>query len=282
MYKKKILAIVVLYNPNRLLLREVIKNIITQVDFIWIGDNSPRKTEIEENEKIHYEFLNKNTGIATAQNLGLEYAITNDYDYIFYLDQDSICPSGLIDKLYLNYTSLIENNVKVGAVGPRAINRQNNKEYKGLIKKGVKRSEDLTEVSELISSASFINIETIKIVGLMDEELFIDGVDHEWCWRAKRENFRFFICENVKLSHQLGEGDRTFLFIDVAISTPFRMYYQYRNYFKLVRRNYVPSYWKWSNGLKYLVKLFYYPIFLDKRRDYLRNIFLGIKDGIKN
>ena len=66
----------------------------------------------------------------------------------------------------------------------------------------------------------------------------------------------FFISESVQLSHQVGEGDRPFIFRKVAIPTPFRTFYQFRNYFRLVHRGYVPLYWKVSNGFKYSIKFF--------------------------
>lgn len=117
----------------------------------------------------------------------------------------------------------------------------------------------------------------------MDGSLFIDGVDHEWCCRCNKiMKGRFFIAENEHLSHQLGEGDRCFLWKKVAIPTPFRTYYQFRNYFILICRGYVPLYWKISNGIKYIIKAFYYPIFISPRKEYLKNIYGGIRDGIKS
>ena len=65
--------------------------------------------------------------------------------------------------------------------------------YQETKKRGKIFSEDLTEVNELMSSTSLIPIEMFSKVGLLEETLFIDGVDHEWCWRAKKiENLRFF------------------------------------------------------------------------------------------
>lgn len=133
-----------------------------------------------------------NIGIAAAQNYGINYAVEHNYNYLFYLDQDSIVPEDIISKLLFQYRFLLSNSIIVGAVGPRAFNRCENKEYKGSVKKGKKINNEITEVSELISSASLIAVSNFEKTGLMDEELFIDGVDHEWCWRASsRMNGRF-------------------------------------------------------------------------------------------
>lgn len=282
---KKIICVLVVYNPDMILLLQVIDAILPQVDLLWISDNSENAiqfpSEICNDSKIIMKKMPGNIGIAAAQNVGIQYALDHNFDFLFFLDQDSIPPKNIVYNLLAQYTFLTSMKIIVGAVGPRPYNRGENKEYRGSIKKGKHIADNLTEVTELISSASFIHIDTFKNVGLMDEKLFIDGVDHEWCWRANYINkSRFFIIENIKLSHQLGEGDRWLLFKKIAIPTAFRTYYQYRNYFILTRKKYVPLYWKIANGFKYLIKFFYYPLCISPRKKYLYNIINGIHDGI--
>lgn len=283
--KNEVICVLVLYNSNMDLLSKVISSILPQVDLLWISDNSIKPLHlpliVEESPCIIYRKMPGNIGIAAAQNCGVKYAIENDFKYLFFLDQDSISPANIINELLLKYYYLSSSSITVGAVGPRAFNRCENKEYRGSLKKGKKINDEITEVSELISSASLIAVSNFEKVGLMDEKLFIDGVDHEWCWRAKlKMGGRFFIVETMKLSHHLGEGDRYFLWKKVPIPTSFRTYYQYRNYFILLRRSYVPFYWKVTNGIKYMIKLFYYPLCISPRFLYLKNMWKGIRDGI--
>lgn len=283
--QKKTGCVLVLYNPNKALLKDVLLAISNQVDEVFISDNSPNKTDFDfsDHNNIIYHFMNGNKGIATAQNVGIRYFEQLHYDFIFFLDQDSISPNSLVDKLYETYLFLKEKKIKVGAVGPRPYNRTENKKYEGAITKGTKITNNITETTELISSASLIPIENFQTVGYMEDDLFIDGVDFEWCWRAKKnDSLRFFIAEDVLLSHQLGEGDKKFLFKKVAIPTPFRTFFQFRNYFRLIRRNYVPIYWKIINGIKYFVKYFYYPLMVSPRIKYFKNINKGIIMGLLN
>lgn len=276
-------CVLVLYNPNENILKKTIRSVEDQVDVIFVSDNTPSPYFVAENysPKIVYQRMNGNVGIAAAQNVGVRYFQERGFDFVFYLDQDSIVQENMVASLVANYNKLLAMNIKVGAVGPRPVNRQSNKKYVGSVKKGVAIQDSITEVTELISSASLIPVGVFRTAGLMDETLFIDGVDHEWCWRAhKQGQYRFFICEDVLLSHQLGEGDRFFVVRKVAIPTPFRTYYQYRNYFLLIRREYVPMYWKLSNGFKYFIKIFYYPIFIAPRNKYFVNIWKGIYAGI--
>ena len=180
--KKKVICVLVLYNSNVELLSKVISAILPQVDLLWISDNSIEPLHLpfidEKTSCIIYRKMPGNIGIAAAQNYGVRYASENNFDYLFFLDQDSISPANIINELLLQYDYLCSNFMTVGAIGPRAFNRCENKEYRGNVKKGKKINNEITEVSELISSASLIAISNFEKVGLMDETLFIDGVDH--------------------------------------------------------------------------------------------------------
>lgn len=235
-----------------------------QVDKLYVIDNSPCRAEhpVLGHAKIGYEFLDGNKGIAYAQNQGLKQLRKDSLDFCFFIDQDSIVEEDLVHKLYNHYCFLSEQGYRVGGIGPRPINRQIGKEYRGTIKNGYLIAPNITEVGQIISSSSFIPIENFNTVGDLDAFLFIDGVDHEWCWRCTYlTGMRFFISEDTHLSHQLGEGDRRFLWRRIAIATPFRTYYQFRNYFILSSRKYVPLYWKVATGIKCMIRIFYYPIF---------------------
>lgn len=283
--KSKVGCILVLYNPNWSLATKVIKSIYSQVDILYVIDNSPQESinKLPDLVNLKYHYLGGNKGIAYAQNIGINLLKADNLDFCFFLDQDSIVEDGMVNNLLKHYEELNGKGICVGAIGPRPINRQQGKEYRGSVKKGIAFDENTTEVTELISSASLIPAKHFEVVGGMDESLFIDGVDHEWCWRCSYLiNARFFISEKNHLSHQLGEGDREFLWRKVAIPTPFRTYFQFRNYFILSKRRYVPLYWKLSNGIKYCIKMFYFPLFIPPRREYIKQILRGIYDGLKD
>ena len=282
---KKIGCVIVLYNPNWEVTHKVLDSVYKQVEAVFIADNSPSRQEVNFSvyENVVYHFIGGNKGIAAAQNIGIKYFEQGGYDFVIFFDQDSIPPINLVEYLYTKYRFLYDKGIRVGGIGPRPYNRAENKEYRGSVKKGKELYPNITEVTEIISSASFIPVNNFSVVGYMEEELFIDAVDHEWCWRAiKKAKLRFFIIEDMLLSHQLGEGDRFFLFRKVAIPTPFRTYYQFRNYFRLMKRGYVPLYWKVVNTFKYIIKYFYYPIFVPPRGQYFSQINRGIRDGLKS
>jgi len=285
-------CVIVLYNPVIELLREVINSVSYQVDTIYVIDNSSSNLDeqiFSGNSNIYYKPLNRNQGIAAAQNIGLEYFIAKNFDYILFMDQDSVLQSDIVKKLLNAYLVLENNGYNVGVVSPVAINRQTGNRYKEkypvLSNFCIENSNILysfLKVNSCSSSGSIIAVNNFKKVGYMDESLFIDGVDNEWCWRAKMKcNLDSFVCEDIYINHQLGTGDKSIFNITVHISSPFRMYYQYRNFIILCKKNYVPRIWKLKNGYKYLFKMFYFPVFISPRIKYLNNIIRGIKDGIK-
>lgn len=279
------IAIIVLYRPNLIALKSNIEQLLPQVDSILLIDNSgdggDNKTVLNINEKVTYISMGGNTGVAFAQNFGIRKAMDKNATYILIMDQDSSPADEMVSKLKDGLLLLASKGYKISAIGPNAINLRTGVAYKPRLMKRVYFDElPIIKVSEIISSGSLILSDTFKEIGLMDEKLFIDGVDHEWCWRASKLGYCCAIVEEVELIHMLGEGDRKLLGIPVAITSAFRVYYQYRNYFYLLRKGYVPLYWKINNGIKYLVKAFYYPLFVKPRRAYFTNICRGIVSGI--
>jgi rhamnosyltransferase len=288
----KIGCIIVLYNPVYELLRDVINSISNQVDTIFLIDNSSNSLDeqiFSADSKIHYKPQFSNKGIAAAQNIGLEYIMAKNLDYVLFMDQDSILPSDIVKKLLNAYLVLVNNGYNVGVVAPTAINRQTGKHYKEkypvLANFCIEDSNILysfLKVNSCRSSGSIIAVNNFRKVGHMDESLFIDGVDNEWCWRAKMKcNLDSFVFEDVCITHQLGTGDKSIFNFTVSISSPFRMYYQYRNFIILCKKKYVPIIWKLKNGYKYLFKMFYFPVFISPRNEYIYNILRGIIDGIR-
>lgn len=283
----KIGCVLIAYNPDVVTLKESVLLLSRQVNKIFIGDNTPKEAFsiaeqiAQHNQNIVYRRFGYNIGIAAAQNEGIKYFTTNKYDYILFMDQDSLVPDNMVTKLYKNIELLSSLGYHVGGIGPQPINKQNGRRYTDSTQNETILNGQIIKVKQIISSASLLPLQLFKQIGMMEESLFIDGVDYEWCWRAHaKANVDFFISLTTQLSHQLGEGDKFFLYRPIAITPPFRIYYQYRNYLWLVRRKYVPLEWKIKNGIKYLVKIFYYSLFSNQRRTYIKRFLHGIKDGL--
>lgn len=227
--------------------------------------------------------LQKNLGIAKAQNLGVD-CLRDHCSFFILFDQDSAPASGMIEALHNKFNELVMKGYKPGAVGPLIINKVTRQPYVARVKSGTYLKDEvrIKEMPQLMSSGTFFSKESWQTIGPLDENLFIDGVDLEWCWRGRKKNgYRFFVLDDTCLYHSIGEDKKLLGVFKIKAPAPERCYYLYRNYFYLIKRSYVPLYWKLSSGIKYIIKLLLFPLLLRPGKKYLSNIWRGIGAGFR-
>ena len=282
----KITAVIILYNCHNKTTLDNIRKIAMQVDKAILVDNSIcfHQNFYSSIKNVIYIPQFKNIGIAAAQNVGIKKAFELQAEYVLLADPDSEVPDGAITKLLEKYRQLSDAGIIVGAIGSTAYDKKTgipiplHSDYIG-----ENKELGVTEVTYVMNSISLIPKTMFKNVGLMDADLFIDGVDSEWCWRATSlTGARFFLHNDVIIEHQLGLGMRKILGKERSLATPPRLYYQYRNFLWLSKRKYIPKEWIRLNRKKYIAKALYYPFFVSPRLDYLKNIIQGLYAGIHN
>lgn len=280
---QNIACIIVLYKPNEELLNEVIDSIIDQVQEVVLVNNSSEIKFLHSNRKIIYIELEKNMGIAHAQNIGINHLRNKDYEYVIMLDQDSTVQKNLVDSLISKMINIEKQNIKIAAISALPINKDTKIPYSFKKIENFQLDKHIIEVRELMNSSSLFKLKYFDIVGFFNEDLFIDMVDFEWCWRASSlYKLKFYISTDDTINHKIGEGDRFIVYKRVSIPTPFRTFFQYRNFFILTRFKYVPLGWKLKNLFKYIIKYVYYPLFVKPRLQYFKNINKGIISGLRN
>lgn len=284
---KKIAAILVCYNPDIDELQECILSINPQVDKLYIVDNTDQQSWlknngiIEKDNNIELIELKENIGIAAAQNIGIQKAFENNFEAVLFLDQDTKPPKNLVEVLLNGITQLENEGNKVATIGPMVYNRDSKNEYKSLINKG-KDISDFIEKDAIISSGSIILKQVYEDVGGLENELFIDVVDFEWCWRARKKGYKSFITKKVAMEHRFGERSISILgIIKLIIPSPIRHYYQYRNLVLLFPRTYIPKYWKLRSCIEKIIELFVIPMFVKPRLKRIKFMFKGLKHGLE-
>ena len=265
----RICAGIVTYNPNIDRLRENYLHIRDQVDVIVICDNgSGNLNEIKEilDEKDVTICLGENKGIATALNKLCQYAYENNYEWIMTLDQDSVCPQGMVDELARHCYA------NVALVGPRIV-------YEGYEEYSAKFVREIEDVEWVITSGSLTNTNVWKTIGGFDDLLFIDKVDTDYGIRANKAGYKVRRNNIVVLNHELGNMQCRKLFgrtVYVTHHNPTRIYYQCRNTIylsqKIGLRN--PTV---ETG-KIITKIILYE---GNKVEKLKNAFKGICDGRK-
>lgn len=282
---KNVCAIVVTYNPNVDELKENIESVINQVGGICIVDNSTDATRqeevlaIQEEGTLHVISNKGNFGIAFAQNIGMKWALDKGYDAFFLLDQDSKLMEETVLKLIGEYNYLLDQNKKVACIGPLAFDRDKSED--NVYHSYGSGDERIIEVPQTLSSGSLIPKNAFINIGGMEEDLFIDLVDYEWCWRAEKKGYSTYVTKEVKMAHRLGEDRYHFLGMSIGVPSPVRHYYQFRNTLKMFGRSYVP----FSFKVKYMVilpfKLLFFTLFVNPRTVRFKMIFKGIIDALK-
>ena len=284
---KNIGALIVLYEPNFTSFKSTFDSLLFQVDGYCIVDNSrvSHSAWFIDMPNVIYVPLLKNIGIAEAQNIGIAKLREVGYKYILFADQDSIAFPNLVEKLFSAHQLLKENGLKIATVGCNAIDTRTGVTYHN---HNVKKTHhyrlcerDFFHVDFVRNSMSLTDIKTLNTVGGMDKELFIDGVDSEWCWRAMSKHGLITIWVNdAYIYHSLGHNGHKIFNRLVTIPSCSRLFFQYRNYFWLLRRGYVPFRWKIRNGVKYIVKIPYYTLMCTPRFKNLTQIAKGLYFGI--
>jgi rhamnosyltransferase len=216
----KIIGVVVIYKPDI----DLLKNINTYLfglDKLLVVDNSPceQYAAIFEgcDKKIKYMACYSNIGIASAYNLGAEYAIDNAADWLLTMDQDS----RFTDNAFSELVNLIKtkNGVhKVGIISPSH---------------SQKRSRNMIlEPTVVMSSGNFVNLKALSDVGGFEDKLFIDAVDYDFCLKLRSAGYKIIECGYASLNHKLGETRVKILFgkaLNFHVHTPLRRYYMTRN-----------------------------------------------------
>ncbi|MFB1097902.1 glycosyltransferase family 2 protein [Terribacillus sp. JSM ZJ617] len=230
---KMIAGIVVLYNPKSDMVIKNISTYLEYIDYLLVVDNSEESnaasfSQLIEKENIEYLSLGENKGIAFALNCGIKFALQKKADYLLTMDQDSYFKPEEIKK-YINYIYGDFMELKKAAL----LSPKHTVPY-------LKNDEGIKEVKTVMTSGNIIDLHKISEIGLFKEDLFIDSVDHEYCYRIKNSGYRVYRNNNIALEHNLGElQERLFLGKKLAVTNHnyIRRYYITRNLL-WVYRNY--------------------------------------------
>lgn len=295
----KVFSIIVTFNPC---ISDLRNNLLSHVEtstngIVVVDNNSSNKIEIEElldticSEKvILLEFLDCNAGIGVAQNKGIEIAKNYLCSHIILFDQDTFVPNNILSELLQEEEKLLNNGIRVGAIGPIYRDPRTNSEYPLAVCKGLRLEkvwpsqnlDTLLNVSFIIASGSLIRLSIIEEVGNLNEKLFIDLVDIEWCFRAASKGYQIFATSNMELIHSIGDERVVSLGREISIHSPLRRYYMVRNNLLMSRFKWVPLGYRIRMVLGIIFRAIRFLFVVKWDKDYTKHILKGIWDGIKN
>lgn len=284
-------AIIVTYNPDMALLRRAAGSLAPQVHKLYVIDNGSAQADAIASEfgggNASVVPLGGNMGIAAATNAGLKLAADGGADWIITSDQDTIYPP--------DYVSTIRRILRSGDLDSDALAALVPSLYEEVAgevslltvksKLGIRTvppEAPYTKVFQAIASGMVIKARALGTIGGMDEDLFIDWVDFEWCWRANRKGYAVVSCGDLIIRHRLGDASKKIGTRKYALHSHVRNYYITRNSFHLALRT---RYLAWPDKLLLFVRSFrFIPLYTLLCHEHLLNLrytSMGMLDAFR-
>ncbi len=288
----RILTVAVTYNPDTDLLARVLEAVAPQVEGVAVVDNGSGNAEFVKETAAAvtaYVIANeRNFGIAAAQNQGIALAKAKGYSHILLLDQDTILAPGVVADLSSNLMSLEKEQGSVAAIGPAYFELNSQKQARAYRANGLLLSRlllkglgDPVQSDFIIASGSLIPIAVLEEVGGFNEDLFIDLVDVEWCFRARAAGYKSYLSPTAAVEHRLGTGTISVGSRQIAIHTPVRNYYWVRNALWLAKQPFTPRAWRFYFASRSIAFFFTYTTLVDSRALRMRLMAYGLWDGFR-
>ena len=271
MNNSEVCGVVVLYNPND----NVLENILTYATFLdrlYVIDNSSKDSFSISQFPSNSVLLSSgiNLGIATALDIALEQGLLDGYKWMLTMDQD-----GSFENLALAHLLACRHKININdtlLISPLHV------------KKNVVPSQScqLNVVDFVMTSGNLVCVQNAKNIGGYNRKLFIDEVDHEFCFRGKVAGYKVFEVLSAYVNHKLGvhflHGSKM-----IRLYPPERLYYMMRNYLYLKKKyqaDYVDFFIKRTSFLK---KFFYQHLrYSPQRLQCVRMLFKGWYDYKQN
>ena len=288
-------AVVITFHPDHEVMSRQFDRLIEEgVQVVLVDNNSPMQSDIVEaavGRGFEVVALERNLGVAAAQNAGIEKVKALNGEYVVLLDQDSIPEPGAMRSL-LAGLNIASRDPLPAAIGSSYTLPSGNpgssfvrfawfRFKKIYCEQG---GGGLHEVDFLISSGTVIPLAVISEVGPMREELFIDHVDTEWFLRARSMGYRSYGNCAARMFHALGERVIRVWFgrwRTVPVHKGFRYYFTFRNSIWLYRQKHAPVKWVTADLVRLLYIFVFSGLFLPSRGENLKYMFRGIRDGFR-
>lgn len=269
---KKILAVIIVYQPNLQLLIDDIKSFYDNVECTLIWDNSDvtqaKKTKKELQKKFdHAIFMGEgiNRGISYGLNKGWHYARDNGYEYMLTMDDDSIFED------FGPFLQSVINKREKALYGPNTIKNSHRKGFE--------------KVNHLITSGMIVPVDLLNKAGGYYCDFFVDGIDIELCLHIKELGYECLMKKDSFLLQRYGNTiSKSFLghTFHSPNYSPFRLYGIFRNHIIILRK-----YRYQFSLLMHIIKLYFLGFVIkgivlmeNNKIEKIRSVIKGIKDGL--
>jgi rhamnosyltransferase len=277
-FRFRISCVVVLFNPQATVVGLVRSLAAAGYGVVVVvnGANEEILREVRAVPSVSVIDNGGNVGLATALNVGIRHAFSsNQSDYVTLFDQDSSpeasMPAALVEELE---ASGIE---RVACIGPMLDDKKDQS-----ARYDANNRQRLAECPRSVpTSGTVISQPAFDAIGPMMDQLFIDGIDHEWCLRAASKGYAVLVSARTRMLHDMGDASLNYFGQYKPIHrSPIRHYYIVRNAIYLAKLHYLPLGWRMIELLKTVRRMVVYLAVSTNRMRTARLIACALRDGM--
>ena len=178
-------------------------------------DNSGQKIKQRFCEDIIYIPSDENLGFAGGNNLGIEYALKQNCDYVLLLNNDTLVEPDFLEPLL----QVFKEEHSVGAVGGKIFHWSNPEllwfagakinsftgktRHLGYLEKDMGQYDKITETDYITGCLMLVKREAIEAAGLMEDKYFLYYEETDWNLRIKKSGYRLFYTPNSRIYHKV-------------------------------------------------------------------------------
>ena len=282
------LAVVVCYDPVLSTLQTLSRNLQTEgVPVVWVNNGPVGSLESARGPHVLKVIeLAQNLGVASALNAGYQWALQNGFDAVITFDQDSQPEVGMVGKLQARWAQSASEHLQIAAIGPATIDHRSGhamfsfEPYNWIRKRFLPNQSKSYPVDHLITSGCLMPCRVWQEVGPMNDGLFIDWVDIEWCARARLMGYVLLLDGGTQMSHSIGEVSRPILWRRFHLHTPIRHFYLLRNAILIAKKPQFHLGWR-VHLLLYALRVIVASLVLgDQRFSRWRFAYQGLMAGL--
>lgn len=268
-------CVFILYNPQHNFEQRIQDLAAVGFTIILVSNAAPPDLldRLSQSLSVHVLVNGNNVGLATALNRGIVFAFNDpNIQFVALFDQDS-SPA---DSLPLALAQELVDSDSA-CLGPLLIDEK--KPFASY----PHTSSVFTKSNpgSIPTSGTVISKGSWATVGPMLDDLFIDGIDHEWCFRACSKGLVVRRSEIHTMKHNMGDvGINLFGTYKPIHRSPFRHYFIVRNSIYLASLPYIPLKWRLLELFKTVRRIFVYAIVSTNRLETIQLLAKAIQDGL--
>ena len=279
---RSVAACIVSYNQGPEA-RLTLCSVLPQVSKVFVIDNaSTRQSEMALSDlcaelSVALTVNNENTGVAGAFNQAASMAISQGYEWMLLMDQDSVATVGLVQRLMRSADKW------GGAHLPAVLCPLSIASDPSGHRSAVPDADVVVDCC--MNAGSIVRLAAWEAVGGYDEDFFVDYVDFDFCFRCRQHGWEVVQVCGAVMVHSAGSPTRHRLLWKrplVSNHSALRRYYIARNRILFYRKHWhFDTRWVLCDGCNAIKEVVLIVLFETNRREKLNAIIVGVADGCR-